>query len=65
MQDDNKTMKEKLLQTTDGLQEHGVDLSETPALFRWSYDEKPDILYQLMISDVSILEDEGPDGSLH
>lgn len=55
---DNMTMKEKLIETADKLKEHGIDVKETPALFRWTYDERPDTLYQLMISDVAVEEQE-------
>ena len=51
--EDNMTMKDKLIETADKLKENGVDVKETPALFRWSYEERPEILYQLMISDVA------------
>jgi len=50
---DKTPMKEKLIETADKLAERGVNIKETPALFRWIYDERPEILYQLMISDAA------------
>jgi hypothetical protein len=51
--EDKLSMKEKLIETADKLKEHGIDVKETPALFRWIYDERPEVLYQLMISDAA------------
>jgi len=51
--EENMSMKDKLIETADKLKENGVDVKETPALFRWIYEERPDILYQLMISDAA------------
>lgn len=56
--EDNMSMKDKLIETADKLKENGVDVKETPALFRWFYEERPEILYQLMISDVAQEEED-------
>lgn len=44
-------MKRQLLETVESLKEDGIDLSETPALFKWSYDEQPWIEFQLLITE--------------
>lgn len=52
-EDDNtKTMKEQILELVHGIRtESDIDLKETPVVFRWSYDELPDIGLQLMIQE--------------
>jgi len=46
-------MKKQLLQTLAGLQDKGVDLSKTPALFTWSYSEEPYVQFQLLIKETT------------
>jgi len=53
-------MKEKLLETVKELKEKGINLKETPALFKWKYEEEPDVLFQLMIKIET--EKEVPEG---
>lgn len=53
MQDDSQTMKDKIFGTIQRLQEEGVDLKETPALFQWAYPEKPSFFIQLMITEIN------------
>lgn len=42
-------MKKKLLKTVLGLREQGVNLVETPALYTFSYEEEPYIIFQVLI----------------
>lgn len=44
-------MKEKLLTTVKELRESGVNIKETPPLFKWTYEEEPDIIFQLLITE--------------
>lgn len=46
-------MKKKLLRTIEDLIDQGIDLKETPALFKWSYDEHPDYQFQMLIKKVN------------
>jgi len=47
---DKLTMKENLLLTVDKLKEGGINISETPPLFKWSYPEEPAVEFQLLIT---------------
>ena len=49
-------MQEKLQKLVKGLREDGVDLRETPALFKWSYEEDPWIKYELLIQETDQAE---------
>lgn len=42
-------MKKHLLKTIKKMEEDGHDFEATPALFRWSYEERPDIYFDLLI----------------
>ena len=46
-------MKKKLLETVTALQNEGHNLSETPALFTWSYPEEPYIQFQMLIKETT------------
>lgn len=58
MQNDKTPMKEKLLETVQELRNRDINFKEQPVLFRWSYPEEEDILFQLMISDINEMEKE-------
>lgn len=45
-------MKEQLLETVSGLMEDGIDLKENHPLFIWTYEELPNIEFQLLIKEV-------------
>jgi hypothetical protein len=45
-----RNMKEELLNTVKELRSKEIQLNDTPALFRWSYPEEPEILFELLIS---------------
>ena len=49
---DKLSMKEQLLEMVDQIQEQEIDLSKTPALFKWRYDEEPHIEFQLLIKEL-------------
>lgn len=42
-------MKKYLLNTIKKMEEDGYDFKESPAIFRWSYEERPDISFDLLI----------------
>ena len=46
-------MQKKLQKTVKGLREDGIDLSETPALFKWSYENDPWVKYELLIQETN------------
>lgn len=50
------TMKEQLLNTVVRLREEGVNLGETPPLFKWSYPEEPNIQFQMLILEGNQME---------
>lgn len=54
MQD--KTMKEQLLELVAGLENDDFNFDENFAMLRWSYEEKPFILFELMVSRVDQAE---------
>lgn len=43
-------MQKKLQKLVKGLREDGIDLAETPALFKWSYEDDPWVHYELLIT---------------
>lgn len=49
-------MQKKLMKTLNSLREDGIDLAETPALFKWSYPEEPWIQFSLMIQETDQAE---------
>ena len=51
--DMNDVMKTGFTQLKENLLNQGIDLQETPALFKWSYKEEPEIEYQLLIKVIS------------
>jgi hypothetical protein len=55
---DSIPMKDKLLETISELRKNGVDLSETPALFQWTYNEEPKIFIQLLIRELDGVPDK-------
>ena len=40
----------------DLTENRGMDLRETPALFKWTYPDDPNIVYQLLIRELSETE---------
>ena len=44
-------MQKKLQKLDKGLREDGIDLQETPALFKWSYEDDPWVKYELLIQE--------------
>ncbi len=49
-------MKEDLMLLVADLRDQDIDLQETPALFKWSYQEEPHIEFQLLVKEVDQLE---------
>lgn len=45
-------MKEDLMLLVADLRDQDIDLQETPALFKWSYQEEPHIEFQLLVKEV-------------
>ncbi len=45
-------MKEDLMLLVADLRDQDIDLQETPALFKWSYEEEPHIEFQLLVKEV-------------
>jgi len=52
MQEDQRPMKEKLLETVSYLRADEIDLEETPVIFKWVYPEEPHIEFQLLIKEL-------------
>ena len=50
--DDALPMKENLLKMVEALKAEGYDLSETPAIFQWAYEEKPFVMFQIVIGEI-------------
>jgi len=46
----DEEFKETLLTIVQQLHDQGVDLKLTPPLFRWGYTERPELLFELLIS---------------
>jgi len=44
-------MKQELIETVVKMREEGYDFEETPALFKWSYEECPYVEFQLLIKE--------------
>lgn len=42
-------MKTHLLNTVGQLKQAGINIEETPPLFKWSYPEEPTLEFQLLI----------------
>lgn len=42
-------MKKELLETITKMEEEGHDFKSVPAIFKWSYEERPDISFELLI----------------
>lgn len=51
--DMNEVMKTGFTQLKESLLNQGIDLQETPALFKWSYKDEPEIEYQLLIKVIN------------
>lgn len=51
MQEDQRPMKEKLLETVKYLRQDDIDLEGTPVIFKWVYPEEPHIEFQLLIKE--------------
>lgn len=49
-------MQKKLQKLVKGLREDGIDLAETPALFKWSYEDDPLVHYELLITETTQAE---------
>lgn len=49
-------MQKQLQKIVKGLREDGIDLTETPALFKWSYEDDPWIKYELLIQETAQAE---------
>lgn len=47
-------MKVHLLETLKELENQGLKIEETPPLFRWSYEETPGLLFELLITKPDI-----------
>jgi hypothetical protein len=45
-------MKKKLMETLFHLRERKVNLQETPALFQWTYEEEPNIFFEMLIKEI-------------
>lgn len=54
-------MKESLLNAVNTLREDGVDFNETPPIFRWFYEEEPDLVFELLIRGREVGEEKGKD----
>lgn len=44
-------MQKKLMKIVKDMREDGLDLMETPVIFKWSYKEDPYIEYELLIKE--------------
>lgn len=53
MSENQASLKSILLQIVNNLKERGVDLSKTPALYTWSYEEEPFIEFKLLVNGVA------------
>lgn len=49
-------MKKDLLLTVKKLREDGIDIKKTPPIFKWSYPEMPEILFQMLITEPDQIE---------
>ena len=49
-------MQKKLQKLVKGLREDGIDLAETPALFKWGYEDDPWVKYELLITETTQAE---------
>lgn len=49
---EKKTMEEQLVELVEGIEKGNpeLDLAVTPLIFRWTYDQRPDINWELMVS---------------
>ena len=66
-QEKETTMKEELIRTVRELRNSGIDIAETPPLFRWTYDEEPDVMFQLLITpkmEAEEVDEEIPEGEI-
>ena len=54
-------IKQKYLNLVEAIKNDKHDLVEQPILFRWSWDEAPDIEFQLLIRGISKEESVNPE----
>lgn len=47
-----QTMKEQLTDLVNNMQKDGFDFKATPPVFKWNYEELPNIEFQLLIKAV-------------
>ena len=60
--EDMEEMREQLLSLVESLEnEEGMNLNEDYPLFKWVYEQRPDIEFQLLIRQMD--EDEIPIGA--
>lgn len=60
-----ESLKEILMRIVEDLKSQGIDLQETPALFKWRYPDSETVQYQLLIKISSPEEDEGGGKYVH
>jgi len=53
MPDNNKKMEKHFKTLVSNLKKAGADLKDMPAVFKWDYPDDPNIVYQLVIFEVS------------
>lgn len=58
-------MQKKLQKMVKKLREDEIDLTETPVLFTWTYEEDPSIQYKLFITEINPSEIEIDSDVIH
>ena len=51
------TMQEQLLELVKGMRKDGFDFLNDAAVFKWQYEEEPEIIFELAVYDINALED--------
>ena len=51
-QESQLTLKQELLRLVKELEKTDIDLKSTPVLFKWSYPELDNIMFELIVSDI-------------
>lgn len=65
MQEEKKSFKEQLLDLVKGMKQDDFNFDEDAAVFNWTYDETPELQFQLVIfakGNASVEEED--DGQL-
>lgn len=61
MQEEKKSFKEQVLELVQGMKEDDFNFEEDAAIFNWTYDETPDLQFQMVIfakGNTSVSEDD-------